>query len=406
MSKSSWSKIALGEITAECKMSANENPIFLTRNVYGVDRNVGLTSVSKYTAKNISRYKIIQPGWFAYNPMRINIGSIGLCSETTPPGLVSPDYIVFKCIESKLNPVFLSYFIKSPFWGSWISKSGVGSVRTRIYYKELALQSLQLPPLEEQCAIVDVLSVLDEKIELNRQMNLTLDQLVQKIFKNTFVTTFEDYEEKVFLSDLIKETIAGDWGSDTLDDIHSEKVYCVRGADINNLNSGSFFGVPIRYIKKASIEKRKIVSGDIVIELSGGSPSQSTGRSSVILSHVTNSIVNPIVCSNFCRVIRLKENKQSIFVANLLNYYYSKGQFFHYENGTTGIKNFAFDAFALQSEIPKNFEAKIEEFNTLVDPLYIKKYSNTMESDTLTELRDTLLPKLMSGQIRLNLGKN
>ena len=141
-------------------------------------------------------------------------------------------------------------------------------------------------------------------------------------------------------------------------------------------------------------------------ELSGGSPSQSTGRSSVILDQVINSISYPIVCSNFCRVIRLKDEKHSIFVNKLLNYYYSRDEFFQYENGTTGIKNFAFNAFAAHCEIPKNFESKIEEFNTLVDPLYIKKYSNTMESDTLTELRDTLLPKLMSGQIRLNLGKN
>src|SRR5438034_1004939 len=65
--------------------------------VYGVDRKEGLTPVAKYTSKNLARYKVLKPEMFAYNPMRLNIGSIAYCAEKVPSGVVSPDYVVFGC---------------------------------------------------------------------------------------------------------------------------------------------------------------------------------------------------------------------------------------------------------------------------------------------------------------------
>jgi restriction endonuclease S subunit len=161
--------------------------------VYGVDRAVGLTATAKYVSNDLHRYKRLLPGMFAYNPMRLNIGSIGYCSSEHRPGLVSPDYVVFRCNPTKLNPDFLKYYIRSSSWRGWTEASGVGSVRVRIYFGELAQMPISLPTIEEQEAIVRVLGALDEKIDLNQQMSETLEAIESELF--AFREQSEDWDE-------------------------------------------------------------------------------------------------------------------------------------------------------------------------------------------------------------------
>ena len=155
--------------------------------VYGVDRKDGLTPTAKYQSKNLSRYKVIRPGMFAYNPMRLNIGSIAYCKDSQSTGLVSPDYVVFSCNENFLDPNFMKYAIIGPEWHHWTHSAGVGSVRIRIYFKELSTMPFTPPPLPEQKAIAHVLGSIDDRIELNRRMNETLEAMAQTLFKSWFV---------------------------------------------------------------------------------------------------------------------------------------------------------------------------------------------------------------------------
>lgn len=185
MSRVLWGKKALGEVTYEQTTRAGED--FALMPVYGVDSKVGLTREPKYSAENQTRYKTIEPGMFAYNPMRLNIGSIGLCRSSYVKGLVSPDYVVFGCDQEVLLPEFLYYAIQGQEWSQWTSVAGVGSVRQRVYYKELARLTLTIPPLAAQRNVVTVLSTLDDKIKLNRQINQTLELIVQTIFKSWFI---------------------------------------------------------------------------------------------------------------------------------------------------------------------------------------------------------------------------
>src|SRR5207249_10917771 len=121
-------------------------------------------------AGDLRKYKSLLPGMFAYNPMRLNIGSIGFCSRKHKPGFVSPDYVVFRCHSSRLHPEFLNYYIQSRSWRDWTGGSGVGSVRVRIYFRELARLPLSLPTIQEQRAIARILGTLDDKIALNNQL--------------------------------------------------------------------------------------------------------------------------------------------------------------------------------------------------------------------------------------------
>ena len=180
-----WKRVCLGTVTWESRDRAQSESGHLQ--VYGVDRHEGLTHQAKYTSENLSKYKLLRPGMFAYNPMRLNIGSIAYCSKHDSPGLVSPDYVVFSCNEECLDPEFLKFAILGRDWTQWTTAAGVGSVRVRIYFNELGRMPLPIPPLDVQKSIAHILGTLDSTIELNQRMNETLEAMVRAIFKSWFV---------------------------------------------------------------------------------------------------------------------------------------------------------------------------------------------------------------------------
>jgi type I restriction enzyme, S subunit len=150
--------------------------------VFGVDRQVGLTLEPRYQSKDLTRYKLVKPGMFVYNPMRLNIGSIGFCREELGAGVTSPDYVVFGCEADQLNPLFLRYHTQTAPWANAVALSGEGSVRERIYYRKLANYTMELPSIEYQNKAVATLGALDDKIELNRKMNATLEAMARALF--------------------------------------------------------------------------------------------------------------------------------------------------------------------------------------------------------------------------------
>ena len=84
------------------------------------------------------------------------------------------------------------------------------------------------------------------------------------------------------IKDIIDQFIAGDWGEETCSNEMPCAVTCVRGADIIPISEYNFSAIPIRYISRQSYSKKCLHVGDIIIEKSGGSPTQSTGRVSFV----------------------------------------------------------------------------------------------------------------------------
>lgn len=150
------------------------------------------------------------------------------------------------------------------------------------------------------------------------------------------------------LSDLINTQISGDWGKDLPDKKFSDEVSCVRGADINNVNLGIYDSLPLRYIENGK-EFKYLKEGYLVIEVSGGSPTQSTGR----VAYIRN-VNKKIICSNFCRALEVKPNINSKYCYYLLKNIYDKNIFFNFESKTTGIKNLLFDVAFKSIKIKKN----------------------------------------------------
>ena len=275
---------------------------------------------------------------------------------------------------------------------------------------------LLLPPFPEQKAIAATLSALDDMIELNNQINKTLEEMAQAIFKSWFVD-FEPFKNGEFeeselglipkgwrvgaIDELIKETISGDWGKETPQGNYTEKVICIRGADIPDIAQGRRGNPATRYILKRNLEKKRLSENEIIIEISGGSPTQSTGRTVLITKELINSFQEPIICTNFCRAIRLKEATYSNFVYSLLQYLYNEKVFFTYENGTTGIKNLDITTLFGQYKTVIPSEEVFAEYHSMYSEFLRYIYENGFECKKLSEIRDILLPKLMSGEIRV-----
>ena len=157
--------VLLNDVTAESAIRNGDR--LPPTSVMGVTKAEGIVPMEeRIIAADIARYKIVQKNWFAYNPMRLNIGSIARWQGDADI-LVSPDYVVFQCLDDPdfgVDPAYLDHFRQSIAWNALVSEGGDGGVRVRIYYKDLARLRMALPHRAEQQKIADCLTSLDELI--------------------------------------------------------------------------------------------------------------------------------------------------------------------------------------------------------------------------------------------------
>ena len=130
-------------------------------------------------------YNIVEPNSFAYNPARINVGSLGYY-EGTENVIVSSLYEVFKTAEY-VDDRFLWHWLKSPELPKWIGKLQEGSVRLYFYYDKLCECVLQMPSVEEQRKISKYLDSLDHLITLHQQKCDELRNAKKFMLQNMFI---------------------------------------------------------------------------------------------------------------------------------------------------------------------------------------------------------------------------
>ena len=261
---------------------------------------------------------------------------------------------------------------------------------------------VNLPDLQTQKKIAKVIEDLNDKITLNNKINENLQQQAQALFKKWFIDNPDAalWQEGTF-SDLIEKTISGDWGKDKPSGNNTEMVYCIRGADIPEVRAGNKGKMPIRYILPKNFASKQLVNGDIVVEISGGSPTQSTGRAAAISSSLLARYDKGMVCTNFCKALK-PITGYSMYVYHYWQYLYDRGVFFSYENGTTGIKNLDISGFIETEPIFIAPAELVKKFDTFCQSVFSKVYANGLESEQLALVRDMLLPKLMNAEIELN----
>ena len=377
----------------------NAHPYIRVRdlnNVKTLELNESFEYVDDITQKGIAKY-IVEKG----NILLSIVGTIGLTAivgETLHGANLTENCVkIIPCDLVDRN--YLFYYLKSPEGQNGIKRGTVGAVQSKLPIKNIQDIDVQLPNKNEQLKITKILGSIDDKIELNQKINDNLERQAQAIFENSFIDNPENTAWKVgTFSELIISTINGDWGKEEPTGNNTEKVYCIRGADIPEVKVGNKGKMPTRYILPKNLSSKKLEAGDIVIEISGGSPTQSTGRCAAITQSLLERYDSSMVCTNFCKAIKPKSG-YSLFVYFYWQYLYQKDVFFSYENGTTGIKNLDFTGVVETEQIIIPPIDKIARFNDLCASLLDQIFANGKQNEQLASLRDALLPKLMSGEL-------
>lgn len=321
------------------------------------------------------------------------IGNVGLIKNENVA--IVQNTIGFKTKEN-LDSKYLYYWFLTK--QNELQSFNRGSGQPSIKKTDVENMEIDLPDIAIQKKIVNILEKLDDKIYLNNQINDNLYELLKVEFKTRFYNKNSDAK----LLDFISNTIGGDWGKELPVDNYNTKVYCVRGADIPNMEYGNKGNAPTRYILEKNYNNKKLKPNNIIVEISGGSPTQSTGRTAYITENILNMYDAPLLCTNFCRAIETKKNIYAPFVYMYLTLMYEDDIFFNWENGTTGIKNLALNDLLSNIEITQPNEEELNKYYILFNSIMNKISNNSNENIKLELLRDTLLPKLMNGEIDLD----
>jgi type I restriction enzyme S subunit len=294
---------------------------------------------------------------------------------------VDPDFLYYKLVES--YDVLRSYGL-------------AGTALPIVNKTDFEGITVLLPPLPEQRAIAGVLSSLDDKTDLLHRQNKTLEGMAEALWRKMFVEGADPGWKKGRLGDVVEETIGGDWG----EDIQSNDlipVICLRGVDLQHIKESGFSSeAPIRFIKPTSLEKRKLNENEILIAGSGIGP---IGKSIPINSAVLKCYLYPVIYSNFCKRLRAESKEMAYFIEFMIYQFYKEGELDQFHMGTS-VPNFNLkDLLNYEITIPPR--DIISFFSSLLTDSYTKKFTNQIR--TLSRLRDTLLPKLMSGEVRVKL---
>lgn len=292
--------------------------------------------------------------------------------------------IKFSLDSSKINPKFMKYYVLSKDYKGWVNSMCTGSTRPNINAKMYGNMELILPPREQQDFLVNILGEIDNKIEINKMINKNLEELMHVLFKKYFIDNNPFYVENdekwniIKLKDLIirnrdKINDFDNWKDELLIDLSNMPRFSIA---ISNFDKGKKFTSNIY-----KLNKYDLLFGSI-------RPYFGKVGFSPINGVVTGTVhsFKPIDDIYYSLVLSLISSK------TFINYTVSVSK-------GTKMPSVKWDDFInYEFAIPDDL-SKIGEYNKILLPLIHKIEKNILEIQRLTKLRDTLLPKLMSGEI-------
>lgn len=295
-------------------------------------------------------------------------------------------------------PKFLRWLVRSPEWWEQVQTFiNVGAVFDSLRCADITNFKLTIPPLDEQRAIAHILGTLDDRIELNRRMNETLEAMARAIFKSWFVD-FDPVRAKAEGRDPGLPKKVADLFPDRFED--SELGEIPAGWEVKRLGEIA----DVNWGDTNVTKKSYVASGFVAYSAKGPDgflPYADFDRSGVIISAIGENCGMSWLAhgkwSCIKNTLRFWETEDNISTEYL--YHWTLGKNFWPRRGSAQPFISQGDARAIKVLIPCNKLAK--KFGDVVKPNYAKADSNNSESRTLAALRDTLLPKLISGELRV-----
>lgn len=322
-------------------------------------------------------------------------------------GVCSTDIYVIKNKET-IDRTLLFYLVASGEFTNIANSGSSGTRMPRAEWNQLLKSEWAIPEsLDEQSRIASILSSLDDKIELNLQINKTLEAIAQAIFKEWFV----DFRFPGFDGEMVDGLPMG-WTKDEFrNHLDVERGLSYKGSGLtvqrsgipmNNLNSvyegGGYKFEGIKYYNGEYQERHIARPGEIIVtNTEQGHKYLLIGYPAVVPSYYGETTIFSH------HIYRVKPNQKSIITPQYIYYLllqpFIRDQLIGCCNGTT-VNMLKIDG--LQKPIfPIPTVELISTFSEFIQSIWLKKEINFVENQILIQIRDSLLPKLMTGKIRV-----
>ena len=417
----SWNKVTLGEISSNIQTgpfgsqlhqsdySGEGTPVVMPKDlVNGHISEVSIARVSEDHVSRLSRHKI-EVGDILYS-RRGDVGRCAFATDVEQGWLCGTGCLRVTVDKSKVIPKFVFYQLQKAETVGWVEKHAVGATMLNLNTSILSSVPIEIPFIEEQQKIVDTLSAYDDLIENNQKQIKLLEEAAQRLYKEWFVDLRFPGHETTPVVDGVPEgwqrkTVAeclsfhgnGGWGKETPMGKNEHPGKVIRGTDIEDVKAGRFNDVPLRYHTDNDIKKRVLKNYDLVFELSNGNINN-IGRCLLIDDLVLRNCGENTICASFCKLLRPIDCLHSLVLYWEIQDMQTSGRILPLKkHGANGINNFDFYGF-LNHEllIPNNVEM-FAPLKTIMTTISIIQGQFAL----LTEARDRLLPKLMSGEIEV-----
>jgi type I restriction enzyme S subunit len=384
---SRWKEIQLSKITEPIKETYNPNG----SNDFAY---IGLEHIEQETLRlnSVGISSDVTSNKFKFQPNDVLFGKLRpYFRKVVKPqfdGICSTDIWVFRA-KKGFDQDFLFYFLANKEFVDTANSGESGSRMPRADWNHLKVTNWNVPPLKEQTAIANILSSLDDKIDLLHRQNKTLEQLAETLFRQWFVEEAEESWEVEQLGKIF------DIGIGRTPPRKQQHWFTLNPTDVKWVSikdmgtSGIYIDTVSEYLTQEAVEKYSVpVIPENTVMLSF---KMTIGR----LAISTERMVSNEAIAHF------KHKKGSFLFPEFL-YLFLKTYSWVELGSTSSIVE------SINSQMIKEIEMiipdneKLVAFKEIIKPSFEKIYTNQTQIRTLTQTRDTLLPKLMSGEVRVS----
>ena len=338
-----------------------------------------LPRVSDEDKARLSKY-VLAEGDMVFS----RVGSVDRCSyvDAAHDGWMFSGRCLRVRPNSEIDPLFLYYFFCLEETKQFVRNIAVGATMPSINTKLLGEVEVTYPSLTDQQKIAAILSALDNKIEVNQKINDNLQQQAAMIFREWFITNPETEMWPLVtldsLTSLISRGITPKYNDDSTQVVLNQK--CIRDHFIDT-------SLARKHSPKA-INEKWLKYGDLLINSTGEG---TLGRTAQVWFVPENMTVDSHV------TIARPKNQQLIFYIGLWGLSHER-EIESLHTGSTGQTELPRDRVkALELRMPDS--DILTRFNSVIEPMVSSTIVNQQENSRLANIRDALLPKLMSGEI-------
>ena len=282
--------------------------------------------------------------------------------------------IKFSIDPEKVNPKYVKYYCRSKQYNDWVQSFNTGSTRGNINAQIFGNMEIPLPERKQQDYLVSILEPIDEKIRNNKQVNDNLADLLQTIYQERFGNDILAVNQGV-LSDICS--------------------YSRDKVAVSELNVRTYFSTENMLSGKAGSTE--------ATSLPTTSQTTACHKGDTLISNIRPYFKKIVYCEDKCGCstdVLCFTPSQPCYSAYLFSTLYADKFFAFMVAGSKGTKMPRGDKQQIMTyPVVLPSEEELAGFNTIASPLLEQIYSNRAENKRLSILRDTLLPKLMSGEI-------